>query len=141
MGIKDDPQMLGTKKVVQCYHCGKALLVSVRAFSVCCPYCSQRVGVENLSISNRYEVHRIETCGELTVEAEGFLRAHLHVNDLLVAGQLYGNVEAEGKVTLTATGRIKGDVRASRLEIDAGGLLEGYCDIQPERESTRQMCS
>ena len=128
---------IANKKTVYCYHCGQTLQVSVRAFSVCCPSCSQRVGVENVSISSRHEVYRIETSDSLCIEPEGFLQGHLRVNDLLVAGQLQGNVVADGKVTLTATGQIKGNVRACRLEVNEGGLLKGHCDIQPETNNSR----
>ncbi len=124
--------MIGQKRPVRCYHCGRELLVSSRAFSVCCPGCSGRGSVENVAISNSYERGCLETCGERSVEQEGSLRARVKASQLMVAGKMQGDTVAEGKVTLTATAKVRGDIKARRLEVQDGAVLKGYCKIGPD---------
>ena len=121
---------------VYCTHCGKELLVSRRAFSLSCCHCHQRVCVENHTIDAYHAVTNIETSGSLSVTRTGQVRARLRVQDLDVAGQVYGNVTARGKVTLAAGARIVGDVTAHRLEIKDGAKLNGFVRIEPETPKT-----
>lgn len=122
---------MNAKKAVQCYHCGEELLVSVRAFSTCCPNCNQRLGVENRTISGHYEITRIETCGSVQIGPTGDLRSRLRVKDLQVQGQCQGNIVADDKVTLDSDARVEGDITADRLEVNPGARLKGYYRIGP----------
>ena len=119
------------KKETYCPHCLKKLLVSKRAFSVVCPYCHQRVGVEDHVISDYYSVALIETSGSLRVARHGNLYAKVRVTNLDVEGQLHGNVTVIGKITVEPGGRLEGNVNAPRLEVKAGAKLKGFCRIQP----------
>jgi hypothetical protein len=120
---------MNAKKAVHCYHCGKELLVSVRAFSTCCPKCNQRLGVEDRTISGHYEITLIETCGTVQVGPAGDLRSRLRVRDLQVQGQCQGNIVADGKVSLDSNARVEGDITAKRLEVNPGARLKGYYRI------------
>ena len=123
------------KKETYCPYCGKKLLVSQRAFSVVCPYCHQRVGVEDHVISNFYTVNLIESSGSLRVARSGNLYAKVKVTHLDVEGQLHGNVSVKGKVTIEPGGRLVGDVTAPRLEVKPGAKLKGFCRIEPNAPS------
>jgi len=119
------------KRKINCYHCRQELLVSSRAFSVVCSGCNQRVSVEDFIISSGHTTHRIETCGSLLVTDKGILRSRLRVYNVMVQGQLFGNVVADGKVTLTAGAHLEGDITANRLEVNNGARLYGFCRIEP----------
>jgi len=49
--------------------------------------------------------------------------------DIRVEGQVNGNLHAGGKVQLTASARLEGDVQAARLEVAEGAILVGRCSI------------
>jgi cytoskeletal protein CcmA (bactofilin family) len=49
------------------------------------------------------------------------------VDELIVAGEIEGNVCARQRVELLASGCIRGDVETPRLAIADGGLLLGRC--------------
>ena len=65
--------------------------------------------------------------GLLVVGAGAQLRARVTVDELVVAGEIEGDVVARKRVELLATGRIQGDVETPRLSIAEGGLLLGRC--------------
>ena len=121
-----------SQKNIRCHHCGKELLVSSRAFSICCSGCNRRVNVEDRTITDHHATKQIETSGSIVVAPRGELHAQLRVKDLQVQGRLLGNVTADEKVTLNAQGQIVGDITAARLEVDCGARLKGFCRIEPQ---------
>jgi len=126
------------QKKVYCHHCQAELLVSQRAFSVNCSHCHRRVSVEDFYISSYHNTGQIETCGSLLVGPAGDLRACLMVQDLQVQGQLHGNVFARGKVSLARSGRLFGNITASRLEVACGAVVKGFCRIEPNPMETSE---
>ena len=65
--------------------------------------------------------------GLLEVGASAKAIARIEVDELVVAGQIEGNVRANQRVELLASGCIRGDVSTPRLVIAEGGLLLGRC--------------
>jgi len=53
--------------------------------------------------------------------------ARIEVDELIVAGEIEGDVHARRRVELLATGCIRGDVETPRLVIAEGGRLLGRC--------------
>ena len=122
------------EKTVYCLHCGKELIVSIRAVSTGCPVCNHRLSVEDFTVTSILSRTLIETCGSVTITPSGMLRARLRVNNLFVEGDHQGNVTAAGKVTITADASFAGDIIAHRLEVRDGALIKGFCRIDPQLE-------
>ena len=122
------------EKTVYCLHCGKELIVSIRAVSTGCPVCNHRLSVEDFAVTSIISRTLIETCGSVTIAPSGMLRACLRVNNLFVEGDHQGNVTAAGKVTLAAGASFAGDIIAHRLEVQDGALIKGFCRIDPQLE-------
>jgi cytoskeletal protein CcmA (bactofilin family) len=57
--------------------------------------------------------------------------ARVEVDELVVAGEIEGDVRARRRVELLATGCIRGDVETPRLVIAEGGRLLGRCTTGP----------
>jgi cytoskeletal protein CcmA (bactofilin family) len=57
--------------------------------------------------------------------------ARVEVDELIVAGEVEGDVRARRRVELLATGCIRGDVETPRLVIAEGGRLLGRCTTGP----------
>lgn len=80
---------------------------------------------------------RARVDGELTGEISGHgllvlgagarARARVVVDELVVAGEIEGDVSARRRIELLATGCIRGDVETPRLAIAEGGRLLGRC--------------
>lgn len=65
--------------------------------------------------------------GLLVIGAGARAQARVVVDELVVAGEIEGDVCARKRVELLATGCIQGDVETPRLSIAEGGRLLGRC--------------
>lgn len=61
----------------------------------------------------------------LIVSEDALVTGDIHVNHLIVNGQVDGNIYASGKVELFDKARINGDVHYSVLELPAGAEVNG----------------
>lgn len=73
----------------------------------------------------------IETSGPAEVTKTGEIAGDIRAGDVTVAGTVYGNVIALGKLTLQPTARVLGDfIRTRELKIAQGALFQGKCEIE-----------
>jgi cytoskeletal protein CcmA (bactofilin family) len=68
------------------------------------------------------------TGAKLTVRPEGRVHATISAQDVVVAGQIEGEVRAAGRVELRDGAIVLGDVCAARLSIEEGATLRGGVD-------------
>lgn len=100
---------------------------------------------------------RIDGTVEGEVEAEnaiiigpsGKVNASLHAKQIIIGGEVHGDVTAEERLEIQSTGSLIGDVCAPKLSISEGVIFQGRClmnvpeqgkstpeDTPPERIST-----
>jgi cytoskeletal protein CcmA (bactofilin family) len=65
----------------------------------------------------------------LTIGPNAVLAADLTARDVLVLGQVQGNIAASGRVELRAGCQVTGDVRALRLAIEDNAVFRGKVDL------------
>jgi cytoskeletal protein CcmA (bactofilin family) len=65
----------------------------------------------------------------LVVGEQAVVEGTLQVGNVIILGQVFGNVTAEGKVEIKAGGHLFGDVLVHNLVIDDGGEYEGTCSL------------
>jgi cytoskeletal protein CcmA (bactofilin family) len=53
----------------------------------------------------------------------------LEVESLLLHGSIKANVTARGKITISKTGRLIGDVKATSLDIETGAVFSGRSEM------------
>lgn len=121
----------GGGRTVHCTHCGAAQEVALRAMSVFCPHCKQRLIIEDYTVTSYHATRMFATCGDIVVEKSGFVSAPIRVQQLTVRGRVQGNVEARGCVRIDRTGQLRGDVVAPRLVVADGAQLNGFVRIAP----------
>jgi len=76
---------------------------------------------------------RIDGVVEGTVEAEDTIiighdakvTASLHANQIIIGGEVHGDVTADEKLEIQSTGALYGDLRAPKLSISEGVIFEG----------------
>jgi len=77
----------------------------------------------------------------LTVGANGRVKASLKAREVIVLGQVFGNIEATDRVEIRRDAKLVGDVRTSRISIEDGAFFKGGIDIvrpemlRPERRT------
>ena len=75
----------------------------------------------------------------LIIGEQAVVHADIKVGDIEIRGQVFGNVEVKGQAEIFSTGRLRGDLQASVLVIQAGAVLEGRSSIpaSPQNEDSQ----
>lgn len=61
----------------------------------------------------------------LIVGEQAVVHADIKVGDIEIRGQVFGNVEVRRQAEIFSSGRLRGDLQAAVLVIQAGAVLEG----------------
>ena len=86
-------------------------------------------GNEDLVVEGKVEGKIALPDNELTVGNNGNVSADVHAKSVVVIGKLRGNVSATEKIEVQASGSVDGDVRAPRLIIQEGAVLNGAVEM------------
>jgi cytoskeletal protein CcmA (bactofilin family) len=71
----------------------------------------------------------ITSKGQLEIAEGAKMSGQVSAGTIRVDGEVKGNLTAETKVLLSASGRLEGDIQASRLEVAEGAVLVGQCMV------------
>ena len=70
---------------------------------------------------------------QATAPRLGDLLAEIEGSNVVVRGQVTGNVTAKKRLTLGGSGRLNGDVRVGRLTVEDGATLNGNVAMTSEK--------
>lgn len=83
----------------------------------------------------------VEVQGDLEISSTGLIEGpEVQAHNIVVHGVLKSRVVAKGKLTLSRTARLEGDVVAGSLEIESGAYYTGFIEtrdaktLPPSRE-------
>jgi cytoskeletal protein CcmA (bactofilin family) len=79
----------------------------------------------------------LTTAGFCHIHESGSLRGQLSATDVIVEGELLGNIVARGKVELGANARVKADIRARAIAIADGCFFDGEIHMEGDEERVR----
>lgn len=74
----------------------------------------------------------LKASGDVIVGESAQIEARLSGRNVLIAGEVRGQVEASGKMELTATGKLIGDLRAAKMYVEEGAVFHGECKTLTE---------
>jgi cytoskeletal protein CcmA (bactofilin family) len=86
-------------------------------------------GSEDLVVDGRVEGTVSLSESRLTIGPNANVAADLSAKDVLVQGQVQGNIVASGRVELRAGCAVDGDIRALRLSIEDNAVFRGKVDL------------
>jgi cytoskeletal protein CcmA (bactofilin family) len=86
-------------------------------------------GDEDLEIDGKVEGDVQLANHQLTIGPNGRLKAEVHAKTVLVIGQVTGNLSATERIEIQATGVVDGDVKAPRLLVHEGAVLNGRIEM------------
>jgi cytoskeletal protein CcmA (bactofilin family) len=66
---------------------------------------------------------------KLTIGASGKLQAAVRAREVVVLGQIKGNVEAMDRIDIRKDARLVGDIKTARIVIEDGAYFKGSIDI------------
>jgi cytoskeletal protein CcmA (bactofilin family) len=79
---------------------------------------------ETIRIDGRFK-GKIECGGDLVISDAGKVEGEVIANGVIVAGELAGNVTAKECLHVSKSGKLCGDIFATRLVMERGGIFEG----------------
>ena len=79
----------------------------------------------------------ITTNGKVFVSKGGVVKAEVQANSVALEGKIEGNVLAEDRVELRATGQMIGDGTASKLLVVEGAAFIGRCEVGPDVKASK----
>jgi len=94
-------------------------------------------GNEDLTIDGTVEGKIDLKEHNLTIGKNGRIKADLHAKTIIVVGEVTGQIVADEKVEIQATGRLDGDILAPRLSIADGAHFKGSVDMDRKAEPAK----
>lgn len=82
----------------------------------------------------------LESHSLLTVGPNGKVRANIKAREVIIFGQVRGNVEVSEKIAIREQGSLVGDIKTAGISIDDGAYFKGSIDIvrpEPKMTSTK----
>jgi cytoskeletal protein CcmA (bactofilin family) len=86
-------------------------------------------GNEDLIVDGRVEGTVSLSESRLTIGPNANVAADLSAKDVLILGQVQGNIVASGRVELRAGCQMVGDIRALRLAVEDNAVFRGKVDL------------
>jgi len=73
---------------------------------------------------------------QLTIGADGHVKAEIHAKGIVIIGHVIGNVVGLERVEIQATGRVEGDVAAPKLVVAEGAQINGAIQMTQKGNRT-----
>lgn len=86
------------------------------------------VAAGTIRIDGRVE-GEIETDSDVVVGEPGRVVASIHARNVTIAGEVQGNIHAEGRLEIVPSGKLYGDVKIAVLAIEDGAIFKGMCEM------------
>jgi cytoskeletal protein CcmA (bactofilin family) len=67
----------------------------------------------------------VESKAAIVIGESGVVRGDVRGTDIVVAGQVVGNITCTGHLEILAKGRVEGDIDAKSVRIETGGSFRG----------------
>jgi len=93
-------------------------------------------GNEDMVIEGRVEGKVELPNNQLTVGANGNVKAEIHAKGVVIVGHVIGNVTGLERVEIQATGRVEGDVTAPKLVVAEGAQINGAIQMTQKGNRT-----
>jgi cytoskeletal protein CcmA (bactofilin family) len=84
----------------------------------------------DLTVAGKME-GEVHATGDVAVENGSTVKATIEGNNVTVQGTIHGNVNARGRLSLSGSGSLHGDVRVSKLTVEDGATLNGNVQMGP----------
>lgn len=73
---------------------------------------------------------------KVTIGPNGRVKADIKARDVIILGQVQGNVETSDKVDIRKDAKLVGDITTARISIEDGALFKGSIDIKKPEPKT-----
>jgi cytoskeletal protein CcmA (bactofilin family) len=81
-------------------------------------------GSENLQVEGKFK-GTIKIAGDIYVGSTGVIEAEIEADNVVIQGEINGNVTARKQLQIQSSGKMMGDCSAKSIDIKEGALFEG----------------
>ena len=89
-------------------------------------------GQEDLDVQGKVEGNISLKKHRVLVSESGRVKADIHAKSIRIGGEVKGNLLGEDEVIILRTGRVEGDIKASRVTLEDGSKFKGSIDMEPK---------
>ncbi len=82
----------------------------------------------SVRVEGRYE-GEINAAGEIYIGINSIVKANIVGNNITVAGEFIGEIEAIQGLQVLSTGKVYGNIKAEKLIIEEGGIYKGHVNM------------
>ena len=86
------------------------------------------IGRGHVRVAGRFKGD-IQVEGNLHIDADAKVEGQVKANEVIISGELQGNIESAKHVELRQGGTINGDVKAGSLTVATGARMRGNMDF------------
>ncbi len=72
----------------------------------------------------------ILSSGTLIVGEAALIKSQTHVADMIISGEVHGDIFAENKIEIKVPGKLFGNIQTPKLVIEEGVIFEGNCRMK-----------
>jgi cytoskeletal protein CcmA (bactofilin family) len=77
--------------------------------------------------------------GDLTIEHGAHLTGQVYAKQVIIGGELHGNIAGAVRVELLESGLVVGDVKAGTLTVAAGSRIRGQIECGWEEKTVKSL--
>jgi len=77
----------------------------------------------------------ISAGGNLIVGEEAMIEANMHISYIVIRGEIHGNIIADQRVDILASGKVFGNIQASSVVMDEGAIFLGEAQMPWAKEA------
>ena len=92
-------------------------------------------GEEDILIQGRVEGTIEVKDNNLTVGADGRVEGDSQATQIIVEGEVLGDLSGEEKVVIRATSNVRGNIVAPRVSLEEGAKFKGMIDMEPAKSN------
>ncbi len=80
----------------------------------------------------------IDTEGTLIVGETASIESDIHASEIIISGEVSGNIVAEKSIEILSPGKVFGNIKAPSVTISEGVVFEGICQMQTQDDYAKQ---
>ena len=80
----------------------------------------------------------INSGGTLIVGETATITSRIHVADIIISGEVNGDIFAENKIEINVPGKLFGNIQTPKLIIEEGVIFEGNCKMRDLGKATKK---
>ena len=76
--------------------------------------------------------------GILIVGESAVIKSQIHVAEMIISGEVHGDIFAEKKIEITVPGKLFGNIKTPKLVLEEGVIFEGNCKMKDLKEEKKK---